>query len=105
MRVGIHSGLVVFGRIGTDLEFTFQAVGDTVNTASRVQGLADPGTVVASEATHRLAEGYFVFEDLGAHTVKNKAEPVHDLPSPPRHGPPLSRRRLRRARPRSLCRA
>ncbi len=77
VRVGIHSGLVVFGRIGTDLEFTFQAVGDTVNTASRVQGLAEPGTVVASEATHRLAEGYFVFEDLGAHAVKNKAEPVH----------------------------
>ena len=76
VRVGIHSGLVVFGRIGTDLEFTFQAVGDTVNTASRVQGLAEPGTVVASEATHRLAAGYFVFDDLGAHTVKNKAEPV-----------------------------
>ncbi len=77
VRVGVHSGLVVFGRIGTDLEFTFQAVGDTVNTASRVQGLADPGTVVASAATHRLAEGYFVFDDLGSHEVKNKAEPLH----------------------------
>jgi class 3 adenylate cyclase/tetratricopeptide (TPR) repeat protein len=77
VRVGVHSGLVVFGRIGTDLEFTFQAVGDTVNTASRVQGLAEPGTVVMSEATHRLAAGYFVFDDLGSHTVKNKAEPVH----------------------------
>ena len=77
VRVGIHSGLVVFGRIGTDLEFTFQAVGDTVNTASRVQGLAEPGSVVASDATHRLAEGYFVFEDRGSHAVKNKAEPVH----------------------------
>jgi class 3 adenylate cyclase/tetratricopeptide (TPR) repeat protein len=77
VRVGVHSGLVVFGRIGTDLEFTFQAVGDTVNTASRVQGLAEPGSVVASEATHRLAEGYFVFDDLGAHEVKNKAEPLH----------------------------
>jgi len=77
VRVGIHSGLVVFGRIGTDLEFTFQAVGDTVNTASRVQGLAEPGSVVASEATHKLAEGYFLFEDLGAHAVKNKADPLH----------------------------
>ena len=77
VRVGIHSGLVVFGRIGTDLEFTFQAVGDTVNTASRVQGLAEPASVVASGATHRLAEGYFVFDDLGSHAVKNKAEPLH----------------------------
>jgi class 3 adenylate cyclase/tetratricopeptide (TPR) repeat protein len=77
VRVGIHSGLVVFGRIGTDLEFTFQAVGDTVNTASRVQGLAEPGTVVVTDATQRLAAGYFVFDDLGSHRVKNKAEPLH----------------------------
>jgi class 3 adenylate cyclase len=76
VRVGIHSGLVVFGRVGTDLEFTFQAVGDTVNTASRVQGLAPPGEVVVSEATHRLATGYVIFDDLGAHSVKNKADPV-----------------------------
>ena len=74
IRVGLHSGVVVFGHVGTDLEFTFQAVGDTVNTASRVQGLARPGAVVASESTYRLAEGYFVFEDLGAFEVKGKAE-------------------------------
>jgi class 3 adenylate cyclase/tetratricopeptide (TPR) repeat protein len=77
VRVGLHSGLVVFGRIGSDLEFTFQAVGDTVNTASRVQGLAEPGTVVMSEATRRLATGYVVLEDRGEFAVKNKAEPVH----------------------------
>ena len=77
LRIGVHSGLVVFGAIGTDLEFTYQAVGDTTNTASRVQGLAEPGTVVVSDATHRLAEGYFVFQDLGERTVKNKAEPIH----------------------------
>ena len=77
VRVGLHSGLVVFGRIGSDLEFTFQAVGDTVNTASRVQGLAEPGTVVMSEATRRLATGYVVLEDRGTFPVKNKAEPVH----------------------------
>jgi class 3 adenylate cyclase/tetratricopeptide (TPR) repeat protein len=77
VRIGVHSGLVVFGRIGTDLEFTFQAVGDTVNTASRVQGLAEPGSIVVSDATRRLAVGYFVFDDLGSHAVKNKVEPVH----------------------------
>jgi class 3 adenylate cyclase/tetratricopeptide (TPR) repeat protein len=77
IRVGLNSGPVVFGHVGTDLEFTFQAVGDTVNTASRVQGLARPGAVVVSESTYRLAEGYFAFEDLGAHEVKNKTEPIH----------------------------
>ena len=59
IRVGLNSGPVVFGQVGTDLEFTYQAVGDTVNTASRVQGLARPGAVVVSESTYRLAEGYF----------------------------------------------
>ena len=77
LRVGITTGPVVFGQVGTDLESTLQAVGDTVNTASRVQGLAEPGTVVVAESTYRLAEGYFVFRDLGSFEVKNKAEPLH----------------------------
>ena len=76
IRVGLNSGPVVFGHVGTDLEFTLQAVGDTVNTASRVQGLASPGAVVASESTWRLAEGYFVFRDLGSFEVKGKADPL-----------------------------
>jgi len=77
VRVGICTGPVVFGNVGTDLESTIQAVGDTVNTASRVQGLAAPGTVVVAESTHRLAEGYFDFRDLGSFEVKNKAAPLH----------------------------
>ena len=77
LRVGINTGPVVFGQVGTDLESTLQAVGDTVNTASRIQGLAEPGTVVVAESTHRLTEGYFVFNDLGSFEVKNKAAPLH----------------------------
>jgi class 3 adenylate cyclase len=50
--------------------------GDTVNTASRVQGAAQPGQLLADNATRRLADGGVGFEDAGEHRLKGKAEPV-----------------------------
>jgi hypothetical protein len=50
--------------------------GDLVNTASRVQSAAAPGTVLVGEATRRASEGAIVYEDAGAHELKGKAEPV-----------------------------
>ncbi len=76
MRIGLNSGPVVVGTIGTDLNMTYTALGDTVNLASRVQGLAAPGTVVISQPTQRLVGGYFVTRDLGQHRVKGKAAAV-----------------------------
>ncbi len=76
MRMGVHSGPVVVGRIGDDLRMDYTAVGDTTNLASRLQGLARPGMVLISEATASLVEGYFDFEPLGELDVKGRAEPV-----------------------------
>ncbi len=50
--------------------------GDLVNTASRVQSVAEPGTVLVAEATRRAAEAAVAFEDAGVHELKGKAEPV-----------------------------
>lgn len=76
MRIGLNSGPVVVGTISTDLHMTYTAVGDTVNLGSRMEGLAAPGTVVISENTHRLVNGYFETRELGPQQVQGKAEAV-----------------------------
>ncbi len=77
MRVGLNTGLVVVGDIGTDLHMEYLAVGDTVNLAARVQSAADPGNLLITDNTYRLATGLFDFQDQGEIQVKGKDEPIH----------------------------
>jgi len=76
VRIGINTGVVVVGAIGTDLRMDYTAVGDTTNLASRLLNLAQPGQIVVSQQTQHLTDGYFVFDELGEFQVKGKAEPV-----------------------------
>jgi class 3 adenylate cyclase/tetratricopeptide (TPR) repeat protein len=73
MRIGINTGLVVVGKIGDDLRMDYTAVGDTTNLAARLQQMARPGSVVISEATHRLVSGFFETLDLDEVAVKGRA--------------------------------
>jgi class 3 adenylate cyclase/predicted ATPase len=76
-RVGIATGLVVVGDlIGSGASQEQAIVGETPNLAARLQGVAEPNSVVIAEGTRRLLGNLFEFEDLGARDLKGIAEPV-----------------------------
>jgi class 3 adenylate cyclase len=76
VRIGIHTGLVVVGEMGSGGRHEHLAMGETPNVAARLQGLAAPDTVVISAATARLVHGYFACHDLGLQTLKGIDPPV-----------------------------
>jgi len=76
-RVGIATGLVVVGDlIGSGEAQERGIVGETPNLAARLQGVAEPNTVVIAEGTRRLLGNLFELEDLGAKDLKGIARPV-----------------------------
>jgi len=76
MRVGLNSGPVIVGSVGKDLKMDYTAVGDTVNLASRMQTMAEPGRILVSADVHKLARDFFNFKARGKMAVKGKEEAV-----------------------------
>jgi len=68
VRIGIAAGMVVIASAERG------AVGETMNLASRLQGIAQVNTIVVSERVHQLASGAFDYEDLGEKALKGIAQ-------------------------------
>jgi hypothetical protein len=76
VRLGIHTGLVVVGEMGSQGRHEQLALGEVPNLASRLQGLAEPNTLVVSQTTYGLVHGYFTVQELGEQTLRGVAEPI-----------------------------
>jgi len=76
VRVGIHTGPVVVGEMGSGGRHENLALGETPNIAARLEGLAQPNTAVMSPVTAQLVQRTFVLEELGPHTLRGVAEPL-----------------------------
>ena len=74
--VGINTGVAVVGNMGSDFRMDYTAIGDTINTASRLEGSAGKGQIIISDATYQQVQEYIEVEELGAIALKNKSEKI-----------------------------
>ncbi len=74
VRAGVLTGNAAV-EVGAEGEG--MVLGDTVNTASRLQSIAEPGTVLVDDVTRRASEAAIEYEDAGTHQVKGREQPVH----------------------------
>lgn len=76
LHIGVNTGRVVAGRLGSDPQATYAVTGDAVNTAARLQSAASPGETLVGEPTYLLVEHAFAFAPAARVSLKGKAEPL-----------------------------
>jgi predicted ATPase len=76
VRIGIHTGPVAVGEMGAGGRREQLALGETPNIAARLQALAAPNSVAISATSQHLVQGYCLYDDLGAHTLKGVDTPL-----------------------------
>ena len=87
VKIGVHTGDAIVGNVGSQKRFNYTAVGETVNVASRLEGL--PGVydckIVISDTTAAAVAGWFLMRELDRVAVKGRAQPVgiYEVIAPP----------------------
>lgn len=76
VRIGVNTGQVIAGEVGSDLHMEYTVIGDTVNLASRLQAAAEPGTVLASFSTYQRTRPLFRYQLLPPISLKGIPEPT-----------------------------
>jgi class 3 adenylate cyclase len=76
IRIGLNSGPVLVGPIGSDHHTEYIAIGDTVNLASRLEGASRPGGILVSDNIYSLTKDFFEFESIGEIGIKGKENPL-----------------------------
>ena len=74
--IGISSGEVVVGNIGSRQHVDYTAIGDKVNTASRLQGMAKGGQILVDRTIYERTQDQFQFQEMGMAAVKGKSQTV-----------------------------
>ena len=74
--IGVNTGIVISGNLGSIKRMEFTVVGDTVNLAARLESRAGQGQILIGQATFDLVKEMVLSEPLGPMPVKGKAEPV-----------------------------
>lgn len=79
--IGINTGPAVFGNIGSKTRMDYTAIGDTVNTAARLESSTQPGQIIMSESTYLQVKDHVIVTPLGEIKVKGKEQgiPIYQL--------------------------
>ena len=76
IRIGVNTGRVIAGMLGSERRLEYSVIGDAVNVASRLESSGEAGRIQIGDATWQHVKDAFVCESAGSRALKNRAEPV-----------------------------